>query len=109
MGKIRTHLRYNPRLDTLVVHVGSNDVFDMPKKELCDEVKTLLKTLRGMLPGCQLVWSHILLRLFWYGEEKGKAGDKVRNEGNRKAYSMCKNLDGDNRITFHPALIGRDH
>ena len=109
LDRVRGLLRSEPLPHTIVVHVGSNDIFAMSKKELCEAVELLLKRLRRMLPGCRLIWSQVLPRLFWYGERVPGAGEKVRKEVNRCAYATCKALSGDNRVIFHHGINGRDH
>ena len=69
MDRMQRYLSGGSAPHTLVVHIGSNDIFMMTKKELCEAVDELLKGLRQLLPSCRLVWSNILPRLFWYGEE----------------------------------------
>ena len=109
LDRLRGLLRGRPSPHTIVLHVGSNDIFALSKKDLCEAVELLLRSLRQVLPGCRLVWSHILPRLFWYGERNLGAGEKVRKEVNRCAYNTCKALSGDNRVIFHHGITGRDH
>ena len=109
MDRTRRYLSGRSTPHTLVVHIGSKDIFAMTKRELCEAVDKLLRGLRQLLPRCRLVWSNILPRLFWYGEEHAKAGEKVRKEVNRQAYKTCKSMQGDNRVIFHKDITGRDH
>ena len=109
MDRMQRYLSGRSTPNTLVVHIGSNDIFVMTKKELCEAVDELLRGLRRLLPRCRLVWSHMLPRLYWYGEEHTRAGERVRKDVNRQAFKTCKSMRGDNRVIFHHDITGRDH
>ena len=64
LDRLRGLLRIGPSSHTIMLHVGSNDIFAASKKVLCEVVELLLKSLRQVLPGCRLIWSHILPRPF---------------------------------------------
>ena len=70
LTRVREKLSRNPAPNTLVVHIGGNDIFaeNSTKKELCENIESLIIQLRQLLPNCRIVWSNILPRLFWYGE-----------------------------------------
>ncbi len=94
---------------TLIIHLGSNDILKMPKKELSNAIAEALKFIRQRLPNCRIVWSSILPRLFWYGELTPGAGERVRMDVNGRAAAVCRSLSGDNRVLWHPAFVQRDH
>ncbi|XP_038062831.1 LIM domain-binding protein 3-like isoform X2 [Patiria miniata] len=89
---IRAQLQHSPVPTTIVIHLGTNDLFSIPVKEIRGRLEEGLQGLRHMLPHTRIVWSDILLRLFYYGEERPGVGKKNVNALNKYAHRVCKNL-----------------
>lgn len=94
---------------TLIIHLGTNDVFQLSQYELCRAAESALRFVRQRLPHCRVVWSSILPRLFWYGESLPGVGDRVRRVVNRRATRVCETMPGDNRVIRNNWLSVRDH
>lgn len=86
----------------LIIHLGTNDVFQLSQYALCRAVEATLQFSRQRLPQCRVIWSCILPRLFWYGEVRQGVGERVRRVANRRAIRLCESLPGDNRVISHP-------
>ena len=94
---------------TIVIHIGTNDVLNVAKRDLFTAVADTLKFLRQRLPHALIVWSAILPRLFWFGERTPKRGCRVRCAVNRHAASICSDLPVNNRVIYHPAFASKPH
>ena len=108
-ARLNRYLSGRTAPNILVVHLGTNDIFHMSKRQIMKVLSETLTFLRQRLPQVMLVWSEILPRLFWYGEHKRGRGNKVRVDINRHAASLMKALPGDNRVIYYPAFHNRPH
>ena len=73
--------------NTIVIHIGTNDVLNLAKRDLFTAVADTLNFLRQRLPrGC-----------------------RVRCAVNNHAASVCRDLPGNNRVIYHPASTSKPH
>ena len=108
-ARLNRYLSGRSAPNILVVHLGTNDIFQMSKRQIMQVLSETLTFLRQRLPQVMLVWSEILPHLFWYGEDKRGRGNKVRIDINRHAASLMKSLPGDNRVIYYPAFHNRPY
>ncbi len=79
----------NPRPTTIFVHVGTNNIFGDPLREVRKCIRKTLVAIRNILPQVRIIWSEIIPRLFYYGEKSGGAGERSRIKLNRHARKVC--------------------
>lgn len=106
---ISNHLKKEPVPNTIVVHLGTNDLFVTPVKELRSQIEEGLRSIRHLLPNTQIVWSDILLRLFYYGEVKLGVGKKNVRSLNKFAHSLCKHLGNAHAIAHSHNINPMQH
>ena len=92
VASIRSELKRSPVPNIIIIHLGTNDLFSTPVKEIRTWIEEGLKALRHMLPATRIVWSDILLRLFYYGEERPGVGKRNVSALNKFAHKVCKKL-----------------
>lgn len=78
-----------PEPDVLVIHLGSNDIMSIESRVLIQLMKHDLQIIRGMFPETVIVFSEILARLKWRGNESPEEGEQRRTLVNKK---ICKHL-----------------
>lgn len=65
-GRIRTMLKFEGPPHYLIVHVGANDLGNLPAGDLRNEIKKNLRVIsRYHLLGTKIVWSQMLPRFNW--------------------------------------------
>ena len=101
---IRSHLKHMPAPGTIIIHVGTNDLFSTPLKDIRRGIEEGLHTIRHLLPSVRVIWSDILLRLFYYGEAHPGVGQKSVYALNRYAHRLCRRLQGCHAIS-HTHII----
>ena len=89
---IRSLLKHEPAPSIIIVHVGTNDIFTTPVKEIRGRIEEGLCNIRQLLPNTIIIWSDILLRLFYYGESRSGVGKKNVYALNRHAHRLCRRL-----------------
>ena len=102
--RVQHHLRRNPRPTTLILHLGTNDIFAEPWGTVRRRMNEILHDLRNMLPGVRIIWSDVLPRLFYYGESSRGAGNRFRVKLNRYAHHVCLQLH-DMHVIRHDELF----
>ncbi|XP_072019269.1 uncharacterized protein [Amphiura filiformis] len=85
-------LRSRTRPTTVIIHLGTNDIFTSPLKDLKNRIEENLKSIRKMLPDTRIIWSDIITRLFYYGEKSKGSGIKCKNQANKFAHKIIKGL-----------------
>ena len=91
---IRSHLKHMPAPSAIIVHVGTNDIFSTPTMHIHSRIEESPHTIRHLLPNVRVIWSDILLRLFYYGERRPGIGQKTVYALNRHAHRLCRRLKG---------------
>ena len=108
-GMLDEYLWLHGHPHTLVIHIGTNDVFKLSKRDLFGSIESLIVAIRSQIPATRLVWSDIIPRLLWYGELEPGAGERVRRAANARAFRVCKETGGDNRVIRHEDITQREH
>ena len=93
-GLIRTLLRHEEPPDLLVLHVGGNDLGQVPLGDLRLNILLILDKLRSLLPNATFVYSQILPRLHWRCEINHSAIEKARKRLNSFVASVIIRADG---------------
>ena len=68
----------------LIIHLVSNDLVSTPIHTLLTQVEHDIKEIHGLMPDTVLVWSNVLLRLFWFGSNDPQKIERYRARINRK-------------------------
>ena len=100
----RAGLKRSPVPNIVVIHLGTNDLFSIPVKEIRGRLEEGLLGLREMLPHTCIIWSDILLRLFYYGEHQPGVGRRNVAALNKYAHRVCKRL-GNAHAIRHSHII----
>ena len=108
-NRLYRQLRGSTAPTTIVLHLGSNDILDIPVKVIKRLVRETFKVTRQMLPRCKLLWSDILPRLFWWPELRPGVGDEIRIEINAYARKLCTvNSSHNLAMVHHPTISQTD-
>ncbi len=102
--RVRQELYHNPRPTTLIIHVGTNDIFRTKCKVARKRIRDNLQDIRNMLPQTRIIWSEILPRLFYYRERRAGAGNSVRDKLNTHAQKVCMEVI-HGKIIWHGDLF----
>lgn len=95
---LHRHISRHPVPRTVIVHLGTNDLFSIPLKDIRNSIEGGLNGIRHLLPNTSIIWSDILLRLFYYGEQKQGVGKKCVLSLNKFADKLCSNLGNAHAI-----------
>jgi lysophospholipase L1-like esterase len=77
---------------TIVIHLGSNDIFNDTTANIRGRVEENLKMVRQLFPQTRIIWSDIIFRAFYMGEESKKAGRRCATNINRFARKVCLSI-----------------
>ena len=86
---IRDCLRQYPCPTTLIIHLGTNDIFGAPLGDVRKRIRDQLHETRNILPFTRIIWSDILPRLFYHGELRAGAGERDRSKLNKCGRKAC--------------------
>jgi len=108
-GVVNRLLRYLHRVaypTTLIIHLGTNDIFNDPTWCIRDRVKSNLEEIRRLLPNTRLIWSDILVRLEYAEQMVDGAGKRNMRSINKRAHGILrKELEGDNKVVVHSGIF----
>jgi hypothetical protein len=65
-----------------------------------------IDTIREMRPGCVIIWSHILPRLYWHGANNTRGIDKARKRINSKVERHVMQFGG--KVIRHPDIVSEE-
>jgi lysophospholipase L1-like esterase len=108
-NRVFNTLDRNPRPSTIIIHIGTNDIFSSPLGYIRKRIRENITDLRNMLPDARLIWSSILPRLFYYGETSQGAGERVRIKLNLFAQKLCRELVGMHIIKHDSSFPAFNH
>ena len=111
VNRLTRLLRREPFPTTVILHLGTNDIFKSSTWEINKRVRENLEGIRRLLPNTRMIWSDIIIRLEYADERVARAGkDNMRNI-NKRAHSFLRKLDGDNKVVVHSGIFqsGRHH
>ena len=93
-----------PFPSTLVLHLGTNDIFESPIHEIRKHINLALKSVRNLFPRTRLIWSFILPRSYYHGELRKGAGDGCARNINNHARSVCSEMPNTHVISHKEVL-----
>ncbi len=105
-SRLRRYLNRNPFPTTIIVHLGSNDVFALGQNlgVTRSRMAETLMTIRNILPDTRIIWSDILLRQIYKREQRPGAGKRCTRNLNKYARKLCKDMEGAH-VVKHSHLI----
>jgi len=105
-NRISRCLRSNPYPTTVIIHLGTNDIFHDKTWNIKKKVKENLSAVRNLLPNARLIWSDILVRLMYADEINDGAGKRNMRTINKRAHKiMREQLPGDNKVIVHSGIF----
>lgn len=104
---IRHLLTVQESPDLLVIHCGGNDIGQKTTAALLHLIKQDFLKLSVILPQATMVWSQILPRLHWRGEQNHKALERSRKRVNNGIASFILNKGG--KYLRYPDIVENDH
>ena len=105
LEKIQKLLYKEPYPTTLIIHIGTNDIFKYKTGDIKQVIKANLLSLRKLLPNSKLIWSDIIARLAYHREKVKGAGAKVTRNLNKCARQVCRRkLDNAHVITHYTTI-----
>ena len=80
----------------IILHVGTNDIGKLPKKQMLMAVADAVYGMSRVFPSARIIWSDILPRVTYDNFPLGKQNipDKVRRAANKYARSTSKRTNG---------------
>lgn len=93
MKLVNSKLSKHSHPSTIILHIGTNDIFHLNTYNLRRQVFALLQGLRAILPSTRLIWSDVFARLFYYGEHRPGGGRRITNFINAQAHKFVKQMD----------------
>ena len=106
INRLTRLLHRQPFPTSLIMHLGTNDIFYATKFEIKDNVESNLEGIRRLLPNTRLIWSDILVRLQYSQEKRNGAGKRNSKSVNKKAHKVMKeSLGGDNKVVVHSHIF----
>ena len=94
---------------TIIIHLGTNDIFHVKSAIIRSQVEENLVSLRHMYPNTRLIWSDILPRTFYLHEERPGAGKRATISVNNHAHAVCRRLDNTYFIRHSHVFAPSDH
>lgn len=104
VGQIKNGLYRRPYPSTVIIHVGTNDIFDSNTFELRKLIPSVLSSVRNLLPLTRIIWSDVLIRTKYTGEVKKGTGRKVTNFVNSQAHKAIYGMENACFI-MHSAVL----
>ncbi len=103
-NRLRRYLAKGEAPTTILLHLGTNDIFKENLGQIRHRVKECLEAIRNILPNTRLIWSDILLRAKYHGEVKGGAGKRCTWDLNMYARKILREMQNAHVIK-HSHLI----
>ncbi|XP_078530635.1 uncharacterized protein LOC144817736 isoform X5 [Lissotriton helveticus] len=75
--------------DILVVHLGENDLVQLPGIALTKAIKVDLSCLKRVWPGTHIIWTELVQKGVWKGAKNPAAIDKARRKVNHEITGFC--------------------
>ena len=82
-------LQKNPFPTTIILHLGTNNIFKGSQKEILKRLRENLLGIRKLLPNIRLIWSDVLVRVGYSEEQNAGAGKKVMRHINKAAHKCA--------------------
>ena len=99
-------VEHHPVPTTLIMHLGTNDIFHASTTDIRERVKKNLDGIRRLLPNTRLIWSDILVRLEYSEQKRKGAGKRNMRSINKRAHKvMREELEGCNKVVVHSHIF----
>ena len=108
-SKLKRLLRRKPYPTTIIVHIGTNDILSSTTCRMRFAIPENLMGIRQLLPNTRIIWSDIMPRLFYYGQNRSGAGRRVANFFNSQAHKCIYSMDNAHFITHSVAFAPRHY
>lgn len=92
-NRLRRYLVRHEAPDTLVVHLGSNDIFRSDLGDIRARVATNISAIRELLPEVRVIWSDVLQRRVYRGERSRGAGNRSTRNVNSYARRLLASMN----------------
>lgn len=86
----REALAQGGRPDAIVLHLGGNDLAALGRRALLESMQSSLPILARLTRPAEIIFSEIIARRAWRGEEKPGAIEKSRQKLNIMMNKVCK-------------------
>ena len=97
-----------PYPNTIILHVGTNDIFYYNTFTIRQRILVTLLGIRQLLPYTRIIWSDVLPRIFYYGEENAGSGRRIANFINAQAHKYIRSMTNAAYIN-HNAVLPTSH
>ena len=98
--RLRKKLRNRPYPTTILLHIGTNDIFENTTYVMRSVIQDNLRGIRNLLPNTRIIWSDILPRLYYHRERQPGAGSRVSKFLNGVAHREIRAM-GNAHIINH--------
>ncbi len=88
--RIMGHIGQNRFPTTIVIALGTNNIFRDPLGKIIHTLKSELKAVRRLLPHTRLIWSDVLPRREYVGERKKNAGKRCTVDINKNGREVLQ-------------------
>lgn len=91
-SRISSYLAKSPFPTTLIVHLGTNNILVESTRETRQSMEENLYAVRQLLPNSRIIWSDILPRMYYHGENTAGAGKRCTINLNKCAHQIGAQL-----------------
>ena len=103
-NRLKRYLDHRPFPTTIILHLGTNDIFTDKSILVRQRVVENLTGIRELLPNTRLIWSDIIPRLYYYGEITPGAGKRTSRNINAEAHRVLSQL-GNTGVISHATVL----
>ena len=104
VGIVKAKLARFPYPQTIVIHIGTNDIFTYNTFVIRQRIVATLMGIRQLLPATRIVWSDVLPRLYYYKEENAGSGRRIANFMNAQAHKVVRSMTNAVYINHNAVL-----
>lgn len=102
---VAREIRGVPYPTTIIIALGTNNIFTTPLGRIHDILKERVDSLRELLPNTRLIWSDVLPRKIYKKETSKGAGKRYTIDMNDNAHKIFKNLGNAHIIRNAPTIL----
>lgn len=102
--RVRQYLARHAFPTTLIIHVGTNDLFTLPVQALRRVLLETLISIRNLLPHTRILWSDILHRMFYHGQLTPRGGKRSVISLNKYAARVCRDIGNAGTIRHYRVI-----
>ena len=98
-NRLKRCLNKRPFPTTLILHLGTNDIFASHIHEIRQRVEATLSDVRNLLPSTRILWSKILPRCYFHNGHRRGAGPRAARNINKYATRIARNMPNTHVIS----------